>query len=151
MIPPAVIEIAKQAWKYKAYLVYAYQIVMYLINKQKIKPMKPTTALAIVRIVELFDAKTKTGVFEPFDGPVLKKLLSVGFNMFAERVDPATLDLVEQFLASLVTTDDTELIAKLTPIINGKVDLPGLDELQESEIIKSLLQTISYAVRGLLT
>lgn len=113
--------------------------------------MKPIIEQFIVRIVALLDEKTKTGIFEPFDSIIAEKLLKAGWQLMEAQMKPEHFKIIEQFVISLETADDAELIELLSNTINSKVDLPNLDETEEKEILNSLLTTLSLTLRGLLS
>lgn len=140
----------KLLWQYRHYVAYVVEIIIYLFNKTKKKPMKPHVKIFIEKVVDLLDKKTDTGWMEPIDGPAAKKLLIVAYNYFENSANPKWVEIVDSTIKSLIETKDDELIAKLTEIINGKIDFPHLDETEEAEVIKAILTTIAITIRGLM-
>lgn len=144
-------KVAKILWRYRRELMYVINLFLYLLKLKKKKPMKPHVKEFIEKIVFMFDEKTNTGIFEPFDSMMLTRALSAGWGLMEQNMSPQWIDIIEQFILSLQSDSDSELIEKLVPIIDGRIDLPNIPEEKEAEIIKSLLQVISLSVRGLIS
>ena len=149
--PIPVKEIARLIWKYRKYISYAIEVILFYVHLKKQKPMKPVIEQFITRIVTLLDEKTKTGIFEPFDSIIAEKLLKAGWQLMQAQMNPEHFEIIEQFVISLETAEDAELIELISNTINNKVDLPNLDETEEKEILVSLLKTLSLTLRGLLS
>lgn len=135
-------------WKYVVYLI---QLLNYTINLKKKKPMNPNVELLRDKLIKVIDEKTNTGMFDAIDQFAYKQLFNGLFHLLEQNANPIIVDVINKMAKSIVTGNDDESIEYLTAFINGKVDIPKLDEEEEAHIIKSILVTIAVALRGILT
>jgi hypothetical protein len=117
----------------------------------KIYRMNKYVEKLIDRIVKLIDEKTNTGIIDPIDQIVFKKLLSTLYVLLTKNADPVLIKGIELLAKSIDTGSDEELIELLTEWVNGEIDLPQLDEVEEGYAIEAILSTIAYTLRALLT
>ena len=132
-------------WKYT---VYGIQILQYLLKLRKSKPMKPEFKKFRELLVDFIIEKTDGGIFHKF---IYEQVFNFLVGLLEEKASPEVIEVVEKFVLSITSQNDEELIAYLTDVINKKVDIPKLDEIEEGEIIESVLITLALAIRGFLT
>lgn len=135
-------------WKY---LVYLYQLIAYILKLTKKKPMNPNVEALLDKLVKYVDDKTNTGIVDPIDQMLLKKLLVSAWGLLEKEAPEKLIDALEYFSESIMTGNDEELIKFVTEFINGEVDIPGMDETAEGDIIYAVLVTIAVTLRGLAT
>lgn len=135
-------------WKYVVYLI---QLLNYIINLKKKKPMNPNVELLRDKLIKIIDEKTNTGMFDAVDQFAYKQLFNGLFHLLEQNANPIIVEVINKMAKSIVTGNDDDSIEYLTAFINGKVDIPKLDEEEEAHIIKSILVTIAVALRGIIT
>lgn len=138
--------------KYQKYLLYVLQIILYFVKLKKEKPMNPNVELLIDKLVKLIDDHTNTGAFlDPIDQYAFKAILKSCWRIVESKASESMIVEFNNFAASIVTKDDDALIAHLTELINTKIDIPGIGEETEAEIIKATLTTVAVVLRSLLS
>ena len=131
-------------------ILYGIEMLAYFVNLKKEKPMKPSIEILIEKLVKLIDDNTDTGIIDVVDQFAFKKLFKLSWKMFEDDGNPELVKAVTLLADSIISGDDTQAIEYLTAYINGKVDAPNLDELEEAKIIESALITVALLLRGLL-
>jgi hypothetical protein len=119
-----------------------------LINKNKVMAGILSNEQEKVLAGKLDDLVKLKGVLELIDGYVFKALLTfLDDNLVAKLGEPIKVKLGELatvLLTAPVDVDKAETIA--SDIINGLVDIPGLDEDAEGLLFKGIIEVIVGAV-----
>lgn len=151
MNPQVFIKIGQFILKNWKYVVYLIQIIGYFVKLKKKKPMNPNVEKLRDKLIKIIDDKTSTGMFDSVDQYAYKQLFNGLFHLLEQNANPIIIDVINKLATSIVTGSDDESVEYLTAFINGKIDIPKLDEEEEAHIIKSILVTIAVALRGILT
>jgi ferritin len=135
-------------WKY---ILTGINIVYQLYKHIKFKLLMDAHVKSLIgKLVEYIDKKTNTGIIDPIDQIVIKKLLEMLYHVIESEASPKIIEAIEKIAKVIDTGQDEEIIVYLTDLVNGKIDIPGIEEDQEAEIIKAMLQTIAYVIKTVL-
>jgi Tfp pilus assembly protein PilN len=118
---------------------------------RELKQAHPYVTALIEKLARLIDEKTDTKWLDAVDGILYEKGLEIAWLITLQNADPLLIEGVKLLAKTIETGNSDELTTMLTNWVNGKVDIPGIDEAEESFIIKAILATIARSIQNMLS
>jgi len=134
-------------WKYIH--IFVTVLLKYIKMRRAKKPSKNIQKIIEI-VVDYFDKKTNTGIIDPFDQAILRRLLESGWSLAEMKANPVVMKAIEQLADAIMTGDDANVIDTLTVWVNGEIDIPHLNEIEEAEVFKAVFITIAFILRGII-